>query len=435
MGTLSFVGMLLGIALFIFLSFKRFNLIFNAAVASIVVALTAGLPLMETTNEKYLGTAGAFLKAYLLLFILSALFGKVMEDSGAVRRIAVFLMHLTRKSKANQKFWAVISLPIFYFVLSYVGISGFVLVFTVVAIGRELFEECDIPWIYYCYGSAGILPAIILAGNLQTPNIIVGKLFGVLPTAAFLMSVILTIVAWIILALLIRMDIRKCEKLNEGFLPSGAVAKNLKLAEPIPEDQLPNIWVSALPLIIPVILIGIFKLGAVPALAIATLIAFLLFFSKLKDFKQTLSNGIIAASTPVVTVAMCSGLVTVIKSSPGFEVIGNAFNSLPSFLPPVATIFVMSALVGSSSSSLLAFGPYLVEKFAETGLSNEVAARLMTSSCCTYMMPHNPGVVNAVTLTKLDFKKAAWMYFKGTFFPGFASLIVAIILVSTGVFV
>ena len=83
---------------------------------------------------------GGFLKNYLLLFMLSALYGKVMEDSGAVRRLTLSLTKLIKKRK-NVKFYATCLLPLFYTILGYCGISGFVMVFAVVALGRELFSE------------------------------------------------------------------------------------------------------------------------------------------------------------------------------------------------------------------------------------------------------------------------------------------------------
>ena len=69
-----------------------------------------------------------------------------------------------------------------------------------------------------------------------------------------------------------------------------------------------------------------------------------------------------------------------------------------------------------------------------SGISAEVAARMTAASGITYMTPHNPGVINAVELTRIDFKKAAWIYFKSTTIPGVTAVVVWIILISLGIF-
>lgn len=430
---ISFAGILLGIALFIGLSFKGFNLLFNAVASSSVVIIMSSLPVLETLKETFMGSLSGFIKGYLLLFVLSAVFGKFMEDSGAVRRIALSLSKLTKKSEKNQKFWTVLLLPIFYFILSYVGISGFVVVFTVVAIGRELFEECDIPWSFYCYGSAGIFPAIILGGSLQPSNVIASEGFGVAPTAGFTLSIILLVVSWIVLSIQIKMDINKLGKTKEGFLPTGSHIKKLQIGEQRSESELPNIAVAAVPLIAPILAITLFKLDVLVSMSIAIVITILLMFKYIKNVKSTLTNGITAAGNPLIYVAAASGFAAVIKSTAGFTLVLGFLDGLPAILSALGLVTLMSGIAASSSSTLPTIMPYLVEKISEAGISSEVGARLVTASTWSYMTPHNAGVINAVSLTKLDFKKAAWIYFKSTCIPGICAMVAGILLAVTGI--
>ena len=57
------------------------------------------------------------------------------------------------------------------------------------------------------------------------------------------------------------------------------------------------------------------------------------------------------------------------------------------------------------------------------------------SPCARKRSPARRGAINAVALTKLEFKTAAWYYFKATTFPGLVALAVVLGLVQLGVFV
>nr|WP_312576892.1 hypothetical protein [Sedimentibacter sp.] len=435
MEIISLIGILIGIAVFVALSFNGFNLLFNSLVSSFVVMIFSKMPLLDTLKGTFMGTAAGFIKGYLLLFMLSAVFGKFMENSGAVRRIAISLANLTRKSKNNQKFWSVIILPVFYFILSYVGISGFVLVFSVVAIGRDLFEECDIPWSLYCYGSAGIFPAIILGGSLQPTNIISTEGFGVAPTAGFGLSLVLLIISWIVLGMLIKLDVKKIEKAKEGFLPSGDHIMKLQIASPRKEEDLPNIILAILPLILTIISISVLKLDVLISLMVGILSTVIMMFKYILDKKATITNGVTAAGNPLIYVAAAAGFAAVINASEGFTLVMGVLDGLNPVFAAVGLTLIMSGIAASSSSILPTVLPYAIEKMAEAGISNEIGARLISASVWTYMVPHCPGVVNAVALTKLDYKKAAWIYFKSTCVPGLVATTVAIILIMAKVFI
>ena len=263
---LSFAGLLVGLLVFILLCFKKVNTIL-AAVVSVSIMLLASLPLLRESGlgfyqmlitgakeqgfSSYMDGVGGFLKNYLLLFMLSALYGKVMEDSGAVRRLTLSLTKLIKKRK-NVKFYATCLLPLFYTILGYCGISGFVMVFAVVALGRELFSECNVPWRFYCYGAVGNMTNGIIAGNLQAQNLKATALFGVSASAGAAMSLVFAAVQLTAAALMIYFDVRRSERRGEGFLPNGAAIMKAQLKEPLPDEKLPSTFCAALPLLVTV---------------------------------------------------------------------------------------------------------------------------------------------------------------------------------------
>ncbi|MGL5512504.1 MAG: hypothetical protein ACRDBM_04595, partial [Sporomusa sp.] len=373
-----------------------------------------------------------FIKSYFLLFFVSALFGRIMDDCGAVRKVALSIASVTKRSR-RPKFWTLCIMPLFYAFLGYSGINGFVCIFTILAIGRELFIECDIPWRLYPVGSAGMQPAIILGGSIYITNIIVADNFGTPLTAMMGLSVVCTIVCILAIGVCIHWELRKFEKRNEGFLPSGEAIKSMQIEAPRPMEELPNIICAVIPLIAPVALIIIFKIDPIIGLLIGSALGLIMNFKYLKSIRATINNGLLSAGSPIINTCGAVGFVAIIRLTPGFQTLIDTLSNLPGVFSGVSLVMLMCAVVGSSSTFLPSTLPVIMEKFAEAGISNELAHRLTTLGITSYMTPHNSGPVNAITLCKLNIREVAWLYFKMTFIPGTAALAVALIAYGFGI--
>ena len=79
---ISFIGMILGLLLFVVLAFKGFNLILSAVASSCLMFVFSGISILDGLKEFYLPGLAGFLQSYFLLFFLSALMGKLMSDGG-----------------------------------------------------------------------------------------------------------------------------------------------------------------------------------------------------------------------------------------------------------------------------------------------------------------------------------------------------------------
>lgn len=174
---ISLLGIVLGVAVFIFMAFKGFQLVITASTASLVIILTSGMPIMEMLDT-WTGGLSRFINNYFLALTLSAVIGKLMNDSGAAKRIARTLYAVCKRSKGNQKLIAALFVPIMYIILCYAGISGLVVVFTVLGIGQQILKEFDIPWRLYCYGGAVSIVTQWMPGSLNLVNIAAAKTAG-----------------------------------------------------------------------------------------------------------------------------------------------------------------------------------------------------------------------------------------------------------------
>ena len=81
-------GILLGLALLIWLAFRGWSVLLLAPAAALLAAAAAGEPLLAHWTQTFMGGAARFLAQFFPLFLLGALFGKLMEDSGSVSAIA-----------------------------------------------------------------------------------------------------------------------------------------------------------------------------------------------------------------------------------------------------------------------------------------------------------------------------------------------------------
>src|SRR6476646_8368043 len=174
-------GILLGLGLLIWLAFRGWSVLVLAPLAALIAALMAGEPLLAHWTQTFMGGAAGFLAQFFPLFLLGALFGKLMEDSGSVSAIAAFV---TQKLGTRR---AVLAVVLAGALVTYGGVSLFVAFFVLAPMAQELFRAAGIP--------RRLMPAAIVLGTSTftmsalpgTPSIqnaIPMPFFGTTPFAA-----------------------------------------------------------------------------------------------------------------------------------------------------------------------------------------------------------------------------------------------------------
>jgi H+/gluconate symporter-like permease len=85
------LGIVIGLLLLMGLAFRGWSVLLLAPAAALVAAASAGEPLLAHWTQTFMGSAARFIAQFFPLFLLGALFGKLMDDSGSVAAIADFL--------------------------------------------------------------------------------------------------------------------------------------------------------------------------------------------------------------------------------------------------------------------------------------------------------------------------------------------------------
>ena len=134
------IGMLVSLLLLMFLAYRGWSVIVLAPLLALLAALVAGdVPLLATYTQVFMPKMAGFVAQYFPLFLLGALFGKVMEDSGSAAVIA------RRIASGVGRRHAAVAVVLCCAVLTYGGVSLFVVVFAIYPVADALFREAALP--------------------------------------------------------------------------------------------------------------------------------------------------------------------------------------------------------------------------------------------------------------------------------------------------
>jgi H+/gluconate symporter-like permease len=175
------LGILIGLGLLIWLAFKGWSVLLLAPIAAVVAAFFSREPLLAHWTQTFMQSASGFLAQFFPIFLLGALFGKLMEDSGSVSAIADYM---TEKLGTKR---AILAVVLGGAVVTYGGVSLFVAFFVIAPMAQGLFRAAGIP--------RRLMPAAIMLGTATftmsampgTPSIqntIPMPFFGTTPFAA-----------------------------------------------------------------------------------------------------------------------------------------------------------------------------------------------------------------------------------------------------------
>ena len=143
---LSLIGIIIGLALLIVLAFKGHSIIWCAPLCAVIVvlfSLPAGLGERNSVLSSYIvdfmSGVGNYVKQWFPAFFLGAVFGKLMDVTGAARSLADALVKLVGKK------FALLAVALPCMLLTYGGVSLFVVVFVMYPMGYSIFRTADIP--------------------------------------------------------------------------------------------------------------------------------------------------------------------------------------------------------------------------------------------------------------------------------------------------
>ena len=356
------LGILLGLGVLVWLSFRGWSVLLLAPVAGLIASAAAGEPLLAHWTQTFMGSAAGFLAQFFPLFLLGALFGKLMEDSGSVTSIARFM---TEKLGPQR---AILAVVLAGALVTYGGVSLFVAFFVLGPMAQALFRAANIP--------NRLMPAAIalgtstftmsaLPGTPAIQNAIPMPFFGTTPFAAPGLGVIAAfIMAGFGLWWLARAE-AAARRAGEGY-GGAAVAAEAAAEDPLirarattagafdpaevqqghQSTEPPGICLAVLPLLVVVLVNLVMSLVVLPridagfladerwgglqltavsgvwsvivALAAAIVVLVACNLRRLPALRATVDAGANASVLPVLSVASLVGFGAVVAAMPAF---------------------------------------------------------------------------------------------------------------------
>jgi H+/gluconate symporter-like permease len=444
------LGILLALGLLVWLAFRGWSVLLLAPVAALIAAAVSREPLLAHWTQTFMGSASQFLAQFFPLFLLGALFGKLMDDSGSVTAIAGFMTERLGPRRA------ILAVVLAGALVTYGGVSLFVAFFVLAPMAQALFQAADIP--------RRLMPAAIALGTSTftmtafpgTPaiqNAIPMPFFGTTPFAAPGLGVIASaIMLGFGLWWLARCEVA-ARRASEGYgggadVSPRAVADDQIIRErattarefdpaeighgrhgetpvPIAIAVLPLVVVVSVNLLMSLVILprldfsflaephwGATSLSAVAgvwsvAVALAAAILVLVIFNRqrLPALRESMDAGANASVLPAFSVASLVGFGAVVAMLPAFAAVRDWVLSIgggPLVSLAVATN-VLAALTGSASGGMTialdALGDTYMRIAAEQGINPALMHRVAAIGSGTLdSQPHNGAVVTLLAV-------------------------------------
>jgi H+/gluconate symporter-like permease len=443
-------GILLGLGLLVWFAYRGWSILLLTPAAALLAALFAGGPLLAYWTQTFMDSAARFVAQFFPIFLLGALFGKLMEDSGSVAAIARFMSARLGPSRA------VLTVVLAGAFVTYGGVSLFVAFFVLVPMAQAVFRTAGIP--------NRLVPAAIalgtstftmsaLPGTPAIQNAIPIPFFGTTPLAAPGLGIIAgAIMLAFGLSWLGRAEAAARRK-GEGWAPAlpaaveraaedatvrqrATTAREFDPAEAAhgrPSGEPPPITLAALPLVVVVGVNVTMSLAVLPrldvsflaeerfgatslaavggvwsvvtALLAAILAVVAVNWRRFPALRETMDAGATASVLPVLSVASLVGFGAVVAAVPAFALVRGwvlAIGGGPLVSLAVATN-LLSALTGSASGGLTialeALGGTYLRLAQAHGIDPALLHRIAVISAGTLdSLPQNGAVVTLLAV-------------------------------------
>ena len=428
---ISMIGLILSLALIIFLAYKGYSTIITAPIVALLTVLLIGgdsnTHLMVHYTEVYMGGFAGFVKNYFPIFLTGAIFAKLMEEALYAKSIANFITKNLGKDKT------ILAVVLAGAILTYGGVSLFTVAFVLYPIANVLFKESNIP--------KRLIPGTIalgaftftmtaLPGTPEIQNVIPMRYFGTDTFAAPLIGVVASILMLLLGLTWLTYRVRKAHSNSEGY-------GNYNIEDKSSENKnIPKILLAVTPILI-IFISNLFfskifyKLvdgsylskynlvldnvsgtwSVIISIVIAILFIILINFKKISNLNQVLNQGIYNSFLPLLSSSAIVGYGSVIKSLPVFITLQSVILNLSSnpIISEALSVNIICGITASASGGLTitldALAPTFISMSQALNISPEIMHRIASlASGGLDTLPHNGAVITTLAICGLTHK-------------------------------
>ncbi|WP_338455372.1 SLC13 family permease [uncultured Alteromonas sp.] len=405
---LSMMGLVGGLLLLIVLTIRGMNLFIAAPLCALVVALTNGMSVfIGDINfvETYMGGFSGFIAAWFFMFLLGALFGKFMEDSGAADSVSRWIIQRIGYKQA------VLAVVLACAILTYGGVSVFVVAFSVYPMAVSLFKDANLPrrFIPAAMAFGSVTFTMTSAGSPEIQNWIPIKYLGTSPFAAWEVSLVVAIFMAVLGYWWLAKMIRKAIANGEEF--------EARITDPeIRERDYPHPLTGIIPLLV-VLCISFFlhealaQLALIVALGGGVLTLLIINRAHFHNLQAAINTGTTGALVAIGNTAAVVGFGAIAKNTEAFQQTVALMTQIPGneLIGAAIAISVIAGLTGSASGGQAIALPLLAPHYLDQGVQPEQLHRIVSiSSGALDSLPHNGYVVTTIRAICHETHKAAY---------------------------
>lgn len=399
---LSMIGLIGGLVLLIFLTMRGMNLLVVGPLSALFVALLSGMPLFPQLVEEgevnfvssYMGGFSSFVTSWYLMFLLGAIFGKVMEDSGAADSVSRLVV-----DKLGMRF-AVLAIVAACAILTYGGVSLFVVAFSVYPMAISLFKQANLPrrFIPAALAFGSVTFTMTSAGSPEIQNWIPIEYLGTSPYAGWEVSALIAVFMMIFGYWWLKRMISKAVGRGETFVSRDS--------DPTMDSErpLPNPFLSFIPLVVVLVISFYFhdelmQSALILALLGGIITTYILGRKFFKNFWNAISEGTMGALIAIGNTAAVVGFGGVAKAVPAFGTVVEAMTNIPGspLIGAAIAVSVIAGMTGSASGGQVIALPLIAPHYMDMGVNPEALHRTVAiSSGALDSLPHNGYVVTTV---------------------------------------
>ena len=436
---MDFLIVLLALGFLIFVAYRGFSVIIFAPVAALLaVLLTDPAGVLPVYSGLFMDKMVVFVKLYFPVFLLGAIFGKVIELSGFSRALVAAVFRLLKPTQA------VLSIVLVCNILTYFGVSLFVVVFAVYPFAAEAFRHGNMP--------KRLIPGTIalgafsftmdsLPGTTQIQNLIPTTFFHTTGYAAPWLGIIGASFIFITGVSYLTWRVRQAQAAGEGYGEGHSneperAAEDAKLANPV---------VAILPLVIVGVMNWVFthympalygdknetvlagldhpivttisSVSAIWALELALLIGILSVVAlAFRPVSAHFAEGTKAAVGGALLAAMNTaseyGFGSVIAALAGFLYLKQSLAAIPNpLINEAISVTSLAGITGSASGglsiALAALSQQFIDAANASGIPMEVLHRVASmASGGMDTLPHNGAVITLLAVTGLTHRQS-----------------------------
>ena len=462
------IGIVLSLFLLMFMAYRGFSVILFAPVFALMAAVSQGLSPMPAYTELFMAKAVTYVKAFFPVFMLGAVFGKVMEDTGLAKSIAHQIMKTLGPARAT------LSVVLACIILTYGGVSVFVVVFAVYPFAAALYKEANIP--------KRLIPAAIALGSFtismdampgtpQIQNIIPTNFFGTNVYAAPICGTLggLSIVFFCMMWLEHRR--KKAAEAGEGYgahtLNEPLIATDMRLPDwrlallPLVSVLVMNYVFSQLfawdpkllepfialklPMMAPAVKNVIAIWALIIAITVGIALAIAIGFKNLPKgggLQKALNAGAIGSLLAIMNTASEVGYGNVIAALPGFKSIASSLLGIKIGASPLfseaITVTTLAGITGSASGGMSIALDLMAKDWLawanSIGMSPEILHRVASmASGGMDSLPHNGAIITLLAVCGLTHRQSYPDIFVVTLTKTGVAFLVIIFHLATGI--